>query len=166
MSLSKFESMLKTNKVYFFDSSEFEEIIHYYLDNGRHTLAKKAVKLGVEQHPSSILLKLLEVELYIFEEQFDTAEKLLNELEAIEPTNEEVHIQRAAIFSKADKHKEAIESLKTALEFTNDVADVSSLLAMEYLYLDDFDQARMNFAKCLEVDFEDYSSLYNIIYCF
>ena len=32
VALSKFESMLKTNNVYFFDSTEFEEIIHYYLD--------------------------------------------------------------------------------------------------------------------------------------
>lgn len=166
MSLSKFESMLKTNKVYFFDSSEFEEIIHYYLDNGRHSLAKKAVKLGVEQHPGSVLLKLLEVELFIFEEHYDTAEKLLNELEAIEPTNQEVHIQRASILSKSDKHKEAIDCLKIAMMHTDDVADVASLLAMEYLYLDDFDQARINFAMCLEEDFEDYSSLYNIIYCF
>ena len=166
MSLSKFESMLKTNKVYFFDSSEFEEIIHYYLDNGRHSLAKKAVKLGLEQHPSSVLLKLLEVELFIFEEHYDTAEKLLNELEAIEPSNQEIHIQRAAILSKNDKHKEAISCLQTALEYTDDVADVASLLAMEYLYLDNFNQARINFEKCLEVDYEDYSSLYNIIYCF
>ena len=30
MSLSKFESMLKTNSVYFFDSIEFEEIIQHY----------------------------------------------------------------------------------------------------------------------------------------
>ena len=32
LSLSKFESMLKTNKVLFFDSEEFEEIILHYLD--------------------------------------------------------------------------------------------------------------------------------------
>lgn len=166
MSLSKFESMLKTNKVYFFDSSEFEEIIHFYLDNGRHSLAKKAVSLGLQQHPSSVLLKLLKVELYIFEDKFIDAEKLLNELEALEPTNEEIFIQRAAIFSKEDKHLEAVKSLKIALEFTDDIADVSSLLAMEYLYLDDFDNARLNFAKCLEVDSEDYSALYNIIYCY
>ena len=166
MSLSKFESMLKTNKVYFFDSSEFEEIIHYYLDNGRHALAKKAVKLGLEQHPSSTLLRLLEVELFIFDEKFQEAGKLLNELEAIEPTNQEVHIQRAAILSKNDKHEDAIESLKIALNFTDDIADVSSLLAMEYLYLDDFYLARIHFEKCLELDIEDYSSLYNIIYCY
>ncbi|MEI6864974.1 tetratricopeptide repeat protein [Flavicella sp.] len=166
MALSKFESMLKTNKIYFFDSSEFEEIIHYYLDNGRHSLAKKAVKLSLDQHPSSVLLKLLEVELFIFEEKYDTAESLLSDLEMIEPTNEEIHIQRASVLSKKDKHKEAIYSLQIAMEYTDDVADVASLLAMEYLYLDDFDKARMNFAKCLEVDYEDYSALYNVIYCF
>jgi hypothetical protein len=34
LSLSKFE-MLKTNKVLFFDSEEFEEIILHYLDMGK-----------------------------------------------------------------------------------------------------------------------------------
>ena len=42
MSLTKFESMLKTNSVYFFDLVEFEEIIVQYLDVGKHSLAKKA----------------------------------------------------------------------------------------------------------------------------
>ena len=44
LSLSKFESMLKTNKVLFFDSEEFEEIILHYLDMGKASLAKKALK--------------------------------------------------------------------------------------------------------------------------
>lgn len=166
MALSKFESMLKTNKVYFFDSSEFEEIIHHYLDNGRISLAKKAVKLSLEQHPTSVLLKLLKAELYIFEEKYSKAESLLHELESIEPTNEEIHIQRASIYSKNHEHKKAIDSLSYALQHTNDEGDVCSLLAMEYLYLDDFPNARANFAKCLDIDIEDYSSLYNIIYCF
>ncbi len=166
MALSKFESMLRTNKVYFFDSSEFEEIIHHYIDNGKHSLAKKAVELGLNQHPTSTVLKLLRVELLIFEDNLTTAEKLLNELESIEPTNDEIYIQRAAIYSKKGDHNKSIVFLKKALEHTNDLADVSSLLAMEYLYLDDFAAARLNFAVCLEEDLEDYSSLYNIIYCY
>ena len=47
LSLAKFESMLKTNKVLFFDSEEFEEIILHYLDMGKANLAKKA-QLGRE----------------------------------------------------------------------------------------------------------------------
>ncbi len=46
MSLLKFESMLKTNNVYFFDLVEFEEIIVHYLDTGKIALAKKAIKAG------------------------------------------------------------------------------------------------------------------------
>jgi hypothetical protein len=41
LSLNKFESMLKTNNVLFFDSEEFENIIHHYLDLGKISLAKK-----------------------------------------------------------------------------------------------------------------------------
>ena len=108
--------MLKTNKVYFFDSLEFEEIIHHYIDDGRHSLAKKALKLGLEQHPTSITLKLLKAELHVLDGGFVEAEKLLNELQALEPTNEEVYIQRAAILSKRNHHHEAIKSLKTAMQ--------------------------------------------------
>ena len=166
VSLSKFESMLKTNSVYFFDSVEFEEIIHYYLDSGKNSLANKAINLGLKQHPNSIILKLLRAELLIFNDEIDEASKLLKEIQAIEPTNEEVYIQQASILSKSHNHLGAINALKIALMYTDDEVDVLSMIGMEYLYLDDFDQARLNFTKCLEVDFEDYSSLYNVIYCF
>jgi tetratricopeptide (TPR) repeat protein len=166
LALSKFESMLKTNSVYFFDSLEFEEIIHYYIDSGKTALAKKAVKLALNQHPNSVILKLLQAELLIFDDRLSEAVVLLNELQAIEPTNEEIYIQQASIFSKKDDHSNAINSLKIALAYTDDEADVLAMIGMEYLYLDNFDEARLNFAKCLEVDFEDYSSLYNVIYCF
>ena len=88
LSLSKFESMLKTNKVLFFDSEEFEDIILHYMDTGRLNLAKKALKLALEQHPKSTGLKLVQVELLIFDDKVELADKLLNELYAIEPTNE------------------------------------------------------------------------------
>ena len=47
--------MLKTNNVLFFDSDEFENIIHHYLEIGKIALAKKAIKLGLEQHPTSTI---------------------------------------------------------------------------------------------------------------
>lgn len=166
IALSKFESMLKTNSVYFFDSIEFEEIIHYYLDSGKNSLAKKAIQLGLNQHPKSVLLKLFQAEILIFDGEIEKATSLLRELQAIEPANEEIYVQQANICSKTDDHTNAINLLKKALVYTEDEADILSMIGMEYLFLDDFDEARLNFAKCLQVDFEDYSSLYNVIYCF
>ncbi|WP_047789125.1 tetratricopeptide repeat protein [Tenacibaculum mesophilum] len=166
MSISKFESMLKTNEVYFFDAVEFETIIEHYLNIGKQSLAKKAVQLGLEQHPSSIQLKLMKVEILIFEDELHEAIKMLSNIEAVEPHNDEVFIQKAIILSKKKQHTEAIAILKESLQYIEDPSDVWSMIGMEYLYLDDFENARLNFAKCIEVDYEDYSSLYNIVYCF
>ena len=80
ISLSRFESMLKTNKVFFFDSEEFEEIILHYLDIGKTTLAKKALKLALDQHPRSTGLKLVQVELMIFEDKLDQADEVAHML--------------------------------------------------------------------------------------
>ncbi|UVD78887.1 tetratricopeptide repeat protein [Myroides albus] len=166
MTLSRFESMLKTNKVLFFDSEEFESIILHYLDSGKLTLAKKALKLGQEQHPNSTSLKLVEVELLIFQNKLEAADKLLDQIEEIDPTNEEVHIQRSTVYSKKGNHLDAIESLKKALKLTEDLADVYSLLGMEYLLVDEIELAKDSFIQCLENDEEDQSALYNVIYCF
>ncbi len=166
MPLSKFESMLKTNSVYFFDLVEFEEIIVHYLDTGKHNLAKKAVQLGLQQHPTSIDLKLLEVEILIFDDKLEQAAKKVLKIEEMAPNNEEVYIQKATILSKGGRHQEAVQNLKIALIHSNDKVDIWSLMGMEYLYLDDFENARLSFAKCIDVDFEDYSALYNVVYCF
>jgi len=164
--LTKFESMLKTNHVLFFDSEEFENIIHHYLNQGKIALAKKAVKLGLDQHPTSINLKLFKVEIYVFEDKLPDADALLNELHSLDPLNEEIYIQKANILSKKDEHLKAIEVLKKALKLTDDVVDLYALIGMEYLFLDQFEDAKTYFMKCLEQDLDDYSALYNVIYCF
>ncbi len=166
LSLSKFESMLKTNKVLFFDSEEFEDIILHYLDMGKANLAKKALKLALEQHPKSTGLKLVQVEMLVYDDKLEQAEKLLNELFSIEPTNEEIYIQKANIFSKRDNHEKAVELLNIALEYTDDLADVYNLMGMEYLFMDNFEMAKESFIHCLEEDLEDQSALYNVVYCF
>ena len=166
VTLSKFESMLKTNSVFFFDSNEFENIIHHYLESGKIALAKKAIKLGLSQHPASLNLKLFQVEILIFENKLNEADRLLSPLFEIEPNNEELYIQKANIYSKKDQHEKAIEVFKQAIEIADDSADLYSLIGMEYLFLDQYQNAKQNFIKCIDLDLEDYSALYNIIYCF
>ncbi|AGC78654.1 tetratricopeptide repeat protein [Nonlabens dokdonensis] len=166
LSIQKFELMLKSNEVGFFDSDEFDQIIEHYLDEGKIALARKAIGLGISQHPTSVNLKLYRAEMFIFDNQFDEAENVLNELFEIEPNNAEIYIQKANIFSKTDRHSKSIELLKKALDLTHDQADVYNLIGMEFLFIEDYSNAKVNFMKCLELDDSDYSALYNIIYCF
>ena len=162
----KFESMLKTDDIYFFDAEDFEDIIHYYLNNGKIALAKKGIKIGLQQHPTAVELKLLLVEVMVFENNLEGAGNLLDELQLIDTLNEEIYIQRANIFSKQDNHHGAINLLKKALKLSKHSIDVHALLGMEYLFIDSFKLAQEHFIKCVDHDPEDYSSLYNVIYCF
>tara|TARA_R110000868_G_scaffold14075_17_gene65838 strand:+ start:11063 stop:12463 length:1401 start_codon:yes stop_codon:yes gene_type:complete len=164
--ITKFESMLKTDDVYFFDAEDFEDIIHHYLNNGKIALAKKAIKIGLQQHPDAVEIKLLHVEVLVFENKLEVAEKMLDDLQLLDTFNEEIYIQRANIYSKKDNHTAAVKLLEKALEISDDGFDIHSLLGMEYLFMDDFEMAKKNFMKCVEFDEEDYSSLYNVIYCF
>ena len=166
LALSKFERMLKSNKIVFFDSEEFEDIIFYYLDSGKINLAKKAIELSLNQHPSSVRLKVVKVELLLLEDKIKEAKKLLQYLETIEPTYDEIYIQKAVILSKENKHNESIEQLKIALKYTDDLVDVHHLLGMENLFIENFSQAKKHFKICLNLDNEDFSILYNVIYCY
>src|SRR5690554_2454595 len=89
-SLSRFESMLKTNTVLFFDAEEFEEIINHYMEIGKVSLAKKATKMALEQHPTSVNLKIFQVEMYVFENKLDIAEALLDDIFGLDSSNEEL----------------------------------------------------------------------------
>lgn len=169
ISLIKFESMLKTNAVLFFDSSEFENIIHHYLENGKISLAKKAIKMGLQQHPTSVNLQLFKIEILVIENKFEEADIILEELHHLEPNNEEIYIQKANVLSKQDFHKKAINALLIALELSTEPdgkSDLYGLIGMEYLFLEEYKNALTFFKKCLLEDNSDYSALHNIIYCF
>ena len=79
-SISKFESMLKTNSFLFFDSNEFEEIVVYYLEIGNVSLAKKAISLAIKQYPDSITLSLLHIEILLLNNEIEMA---FNDVKAI-----------------------------------------------------------------------------------
>jgi hypothetical protein len=91
LSLSKFESMLKTNKVLFFDPN-LKKLFFIILIWVR-LVWQKSTQIGLGATPKSSGLKLVQVEMLVYDDKLELAEKLLNELYAIEPTNEEIYIQ-------------------------------------------------------------------------
>ena len=164
--IARFELMLQSNRVYFFDATEFEEIIQFYIDSGSLRLAYKALEIGENQHPGNSGLKLLHVELMLLNNQYKEAEDVIDKLREMEPFNEYVYIHKAVILSKTKRHQEAISFLNKGLEYCENEAEFHSMLAMEYLFLDSYIMAKEHFIKCLEEDPKDTQALYNLIYCF
>lgn len=164
--VTRFEVMLKSNKILFFDAEDFEDIIFYYLDLGRINLAKKAIKLAEEQHPNSVGIMLAKVEMLLLEKKFVMAQRLINEVRNIDPKNEEVYIQQASIYSKRGLHQQAIEALNLALQYTTDFAEVYSLLAMQYVDANDYENALIYFKKCVFENPDDETSMHNAVNCY
>jgi pentatricopeptide repeat protein len=164
--IARFELMLKSDRVYFFDATEFEEIIQYYIDSGSLRLAYKALEIGENQHPDNSSLKLLHVELMLLNNQYKEAESIIDALGETEPYNEVVYIHKAVILSKTKRHQEAISYLMKGLQYCESEAEFHSLLAMEYLFLDSYVMAKEHFIKCLKEEPKDTHALYNVIYCF
>lgn len=158
--------MLKTNKIFFFDGLEFESIILHYIDLGKFNLAKKALKMGMDQHPKNVELMLLKTEILLFEGAYKDAEKLLVEIEILSPENEEIYVQRASIYSKKKKHSSAIALLYKALAVSNDPSEILTLIGNEYLFMKNYKKAKEYFLKCMDKSSEDYQSLYNLLYCY
>jgi tetratricopeptide (TPR) repeat protein len=165
-SLTKFEQMLKTNRLLFFDAMEFENIIHHYIDFAQFSLAKKALKMGMEQHPQNVELMLLKSEMLMLDGADEAAEKLLVEIEKLSPQHEEIYFQRANICSKKKDHTKAIGLLEKALEVTEEPTEVWNLMGMEYLFLENYLKAKEYFYRCIQDNQFDYQSLYNLLYCF
>ena len=165
-SISKFESMLKTNSFLFFDSNEYEEIIVYYIEIGNIFLAKKAISLALKQYPDSTILSLLYIEVLLLNNEVVKAEQIALKIYEIDPLNPEILIQKAKIYSKKKNHIKAIELLEEIKENSDLYYDALSLIGKEYLFIDDFENAKNIFIKCLKQDDFDYSILNNILYCF
>ena len=164
--ISKFEAMLKTNQVLFFDAQEFESIVQYYIEYGKLNLADQAIEIGMNQHPSNGELLLLKSEILIFEGKFKRSLEVIEIAEQLIPEHEEIFLQKATIASKSKQHNEAVKFLKRALELTQDPFEIWNLLGMEYLIIEDFISAKHYFQLCLNEDYHDYQSLYNLLHAY
>ncbi|MBL6668728.1 MAG: tetratricopeptide repeat protein [Flavobacteriaceae bacterium] len=165
-SIEKFEQMLKTNHIYFFDAQEFEDIVLHYIGYGQNQLAKKAIKMGLDQHPQDIELLLLQSEMLIIDDKYEAAQALLNYIESLSPLNEEIFLQRATLASKKGIHEIAVDNLNKALNITEDPLEIWNLLGMEYLLAEDYHNAEYFFKNCVLDNSDDYPALYNLLYCY
>ena len=95
--ISKFEAMLKTNQVLFFDAQEFESIVQYYIDFGKLSLADRAIEIGMNQHPGNGELLLLKSEILIFEGEYKKSLEIIETVEQLIPQHEEIFLQKATI---------------------------------------------------------------------
>jgi len=158
--------MINSNKFLFFDSEEFESIIIYYLESGNSSMANKAIKMAIEQYPKNTSILLLKVEALIFENNIEEAEKIIDSLYEIDRNNSEIIIQKSRILSKRKKHSKSINLLKKISKNCEFYSDALVMIGKEYLFIDNFENAKEKFKEYIKNHQLDYAVLNNLLYCF
>jgi tetratricopeptide (TPR) repeat protein len=159
--------MLKNRAAYFFDVEDIEAIADHYFERGNLGKAKKAVEHGMALHPQSTALMLKKAQSLLMTKQPKKALKILNFLEATEPTNTEMLLFKAVVHRNLSDHEGTKECLLKALKSTPENKEEIFLdLAFEQELVDDFQGAIQSLKQSLEINPGHEASLFELGYCF
>ena len=129
-------------------------------------MANKAIKMAIEQYPKNKSILLLKVEALIFENNIEEAEKIIDSLYEIDRNNSEIIIQKSRILSKRKKHSKSINLLKKISKDCEFYSDALVMIGKEYLFIDNFENAKEKFKEYIKNHQLDYAVLNNLLYCF
>ncbi|MBX2980863.1 MAG: tetratricopeptide repeat protein [Flavobacteriales bacterium] len=165
--VERYEAMIKRNVHYFFDVEEWELIIEHYLDENELRSAKQVLELAKAQHPGALDLMFAETQVLLSMGHLNKALDVLDAIGKLEPYNEDVHLNKAGIYSQLRNYRKAVEHYKRALELAEEgLDDIHLDLAFEYENLEDFDKAIENLKRALEINPENEAVLYELAYCY
>jgi Tetratricopeptide repeat./Bacterial transcriptional activator domain. len=88
--IRRYEGMLRSNAILYFDVYEFENIIEYYLGQQSYTDAGRAIEIARQQHPYSTDLQLKQAEILVAQNKLKEAVDQLDLLSRIENSNSQV----------------------------------------------------------------------------
>ena len=164
--IKKFEAMLKADLQYFFDVDEFENIIDFYLDNHNVKMAAEAIDQALPQHPANTGFKIREARLLAYGKKYYEALELLNRVELLEPTNDEVYASKGEIYSQMNKHELAIEEYKKCIPYTDLPEEIFANIAFEYENLNNYPSTIKYLKKALEIKADSENLIHEIAFFF
>lgn len=166
--VKRFESMVAQGGTRFFDVEELEDLIGFYLENREVRRAQYVLKYAGEVYPGHLAFQLKKAQILANNGQHVKAVPILRDLLNIEPTNDEIHVTLATIYSQMQEHKLAIRHFRKALEFGDaDLRrDMHVEVALECENLGDWHQAIHYLKAALEEDASNETAVYELAFCF
>ena len=101
---------------------------------------------------------------YDFENKIEEAEKIIDLLFEFETNNSEIIIQKSRILSKRKKHTDSISLLKKIKKDCEFYSDALIMIGKEYLFIDDFENAKEKFKEYINDYQLDYAVLNNLLF--
>ncbi len=165
--VKRFDKMLKTREVYYFDVSEFEKIAIHYLNLRDYITTLTVLKYGLNQHPNNEDLLIIKIDVLMEQQKFEQAESLIKRLISLSPKDEQYQFQLAIIYSFQNKKTECIELYGKLLDSTDpDIKYEATInLGLEYFRYEDYQRARSFLFDSFMGNPSDTDLLEKYIYC-
>ena len=166
--VERYEAMISSDAPSFFDLMELESLIEHYLQQGRHRKAQHVLKFASGLYPVSLSLQLREAQLMAGTGNVRLAIPRLRNLLAFEPTNDEIHLTLATLYSQLDQHQEAIHHYRQALDLGDAIfrGDLYIDIALEYENIGHWEHAVEVLKEALEENPENETALHELGFCF
>lgn len=164
--VKRFENMIRQDEQYFYDVSEFEDIIDFYFFQNDLQKANQCIRQALEQHPGCVDLILKQAQYFINAGDIEDAERIMKELDQIDSIDHEIHFAKGTIYSQIEKPEKAIEEFERAIGGVEYPDDLYTNIAYEYENLGNYDKAIGYLLKASEADPENEAVLYELSFCF
>ncbi|MEM7162315.1 MAG: tetratricopeptide repeat protein [Bacteroidota bacterium] len=165
LAIKNFRSLIHSKQSRYFDVSQFEEIVDYFLNSGEFNYANIAIDMALDQHPQNGGILLRKSEICFHQKKYNESLQILDHLRSLEPNNPDVFITLGAVWSNIGNAEKAIHFLELALSLSNpiDSDHILEALGYEFWALEDFDKSLFYFKKSLRLAPEN-SSLLERVY--
>jgi tetratricopeptide (TPR) repeat protein len=166
--LIKLEDMMSDTAYYYFDVSEWESMIEYYLSVLKLDKATRALDFAKIQHPSSLELSLKEAELLSEKSKPNQAIIILDRLQRTFPFDPEIPLQKGNIYSRFGEPIKAIKWFKESLKFADSeqAYDIYMFLSAECMTLDKPNQAIYWLKQLMKEYPDNFEGLYELALVF
>jgi len=163
----RYKKMLSEEQIGFFDVSDFEHIVEYYIDKNQLTNALQACEIALSQHPHSFLVKIKKAQVLLGQLKVDKAIDLLKILAEIENTNPEVMFMLGSCYSIQGVETKAYNYYQKAEKFSFDDRDEMLYnIGAVYVQNAEYQRAVHFLEKAYNENPKNDSVLYDLAYCY
>lgn len=161
--VNRYEDMIERKDQYFFDVSEFENIIDYYIDNNRSSSALSVVNYATRIHPQSINLQLKKAQVLLDKGFIKECLQILKKIEKIEPSNSDIFLTKGAALTVLEKFQEAENVYNMAIDNADgDKFDIILEIAESFNHIGKSELAYKYLEKGYSLNPEDGNILFSL----
>lgn len=113
--VKRYEAMVKTNRVAYFDVHEYEKMVDHYILQDRSEDAISVLRIARKQHPNSSELTIKKAEIELFSGRYSDALDDLTSVEAVEKNNPDFYLVKGKTLIACGNTKEALRMFDLVL---------------------------------------------------